>query len=42
MIYTNKAGNSPKGLEISHEFNLNHEKLKSVLKSYVSKAFHFG
>ena len=42
MIYTNKAGNSPKGLEISHEFNLNHEKLKSVLKSYVSKDFHFG
>ena len=40
-IYVNKNGNGAKGREITNEFNLNHEKMKLVMRNYLSKEFHF-
>ena len=41
-IYVNKAGTGPKGSEISNEFNLSYEILKTVIKNYASKDFYFN
>ena len=40
-IYVNKNGSGAKGNEISNEYNLNCEKVKFVLRNYLSKEFHF-
>ena len=40
-IYVNKAGTGPKGYEISNDFNLSEETLKTVIKNYVTKDFYF-
>ena len=41
-IYVNKAGTGPKESEISNEFNLSNETLKTVIKNYASKDFYFN
>ena len=40
-IYVNKNGIGAKGEEIGGEFNLSKEKLKLMLKNYLSNDFHF-
>ena len=40
-LYVNKAGIGPKGNQISNEFNLSEEKLKTIIKNYISNDFHF-
>ena len=40
-IYVNKSGIGAEGEEIGGEFNLSREKLKLVLKNYLSDDFHF-
>ena len=41
-IYVNKAGTGPKESEISNEFNLSNETLKTVIRNYASKDFYFN
>ena len=40
-LYVNKAGTGPKGNQISNEFNLSEEKIKNIIKNYISNDFHF-
>ena len=41
-LYVNKAGTGPKGSEISNEFNLSNEMLKTTIKNFISKDFYFN
>ena len=41
-LYVNKAGNGPKGLEISNEFNLSQETLKNLIQNFATDDFNLN
>ena len=41
-LYVNKAGNGPKGIEISNEFNLSQETLKNLIQNFATDDFNLN